>query len=351
VSDSGATDPLIARALAAGYLDEAISLAAGVTRPWPNPPVGAVVLAADGAVVGRGRHERAGGPHAEVLALGQAGDRAAGGTLLVSLEPCQHHGRTGPCTEAVLASGISGVVYAVSDPTPAGGGAAALTAAGLVVHRCDPSGAGAALLEPWLFHHRTGRPWVTWKVAASLDGSVTRPGADTRNPDARWLTGPVSRQTVHQLRSEVGAIVTGTGTVLADDPDLTARPDPPLPGRLPDPLRVVVGNRAVTGTRLGAAIAAGEACGLPRSTPGEVLDFLHARDVHHVLLECGPGLAGAFAAASLIDEVVWFIAPVVLGGAVPALCWPAGIARPLRLATIVTTRSGDDILLRARVIS
>lgn len=326
----------------------AVALADGVVRPWPNPPVGAVVLDSAGREISRGWHERAGGPHAEVAALAAAGDSARGATLVVTLEPCRHRGRTGPCTEHVLASGISRVVYAVSDPTTAGGGAEELRRAGISVSRDDPQQAAARLLEPWLFHQRTKRPWVTWKVAASLDGSVVRSGADTRDPQQRWITSAAARQQVHRLRSQVGAIITSTATVIADDPLLTARPQPPLPGRTPDPLRVVVGERDVAGTRLGAAIAAGGALGLPRSPPAAILDVLHERDVHHALLECGPRLAGAFAAAGLIDEVIWFIAPVILASPTPALLWPDGGAE-LTFVDWSVRPIGADLCVRARI--
>ncbi|MBU6148026.1 MAG: bifunctional diaminohydroxyphosphoribosylaminopyrimidine deaminase/5-amino-6-(5-phosphoribosylamino)uracil reductase RibD [Actinomycetales bacterium] len=327
---------------------QAAALAGAVVRPWPNPPVGAVILDPAGREIGRGWHERAGGPHAEVAALAAAGNRARGATMVVTLEPCRHRGRTGPCTERILASGISRVVYAVADPTAAGGGAADLQRAGISVVRDDPHQAAAVLLEPWLFHLRTKRPWVTWKVAASLDGSIVRNGADTRDPQQRWITSPESRQEVHRLRAQVGAIVTSTATVLDDDPLLTARPQPPLPGRAPDPLRVVVGERSLAGTRLGAAIATGEALGLPRCPPAEVLAVLHERGVHHALLECGSRLAGAFAAAGLIDELIWFIAPVILAGPIPALSWPNGEG-DLSLAHWRVTPIGVDLCVRARV--
>ena len=198
----------------------------------PNPPVGAVALDPDGELVGSGASAPPGGPHAEVNALREAGERARGGTVAVTLEPCRHTGRTGPCTQALLAAGVRRVVVACADPTElAGGGAQELRAAGVEVTTGlleDEVRRGP--LEAWLTSQRTGRPFLTWKYAATLDGR-----AAAADGSSRWITGDAAREDVHRLRAEVDAVLAGVGTVLADDPQLTVRPDP---GH--QPLRVVV---------------------------------------------------------------------------------------------------------------
>src|SRR5688500_6693810 len=190
----------------------------------PNPMVGAVVLSADGRLVGEGYHERFGGPHAEVIALATAGEGSRGGTLYVTLEPCCHHGKTPPCTDAVLRSGVRRVVAAMADPFPkvAGGGLRVLRDAGLEVH-VGPCGAEAGRLNaPYLKLVRTGRPWVHLKWAMTLDGRIA-----TRTGDSKWISSEASRAKVHDLRGRVDAVVVGRGTVIADDPLLTARPPGP----------------------------------------------------------------------------------------------------------------------------
>ncbi|MCW2713517.1 MAG: ribG, partial [Frankiales bacterium] len=210
---------------------------AALGRTSPNPPVGAVVLDASGAVVGTGHTRPPGGPHAEVVALAEAGERARGGTLVVTLEPCRHTGRTGPCTEAVLAAGIARVVISCADPTPdAGGGAQLLAQAGVDVES-DVLSEQVALgpLEAWLTSRRTGRPFVTWKYAATLDGR-----AAASDGTSRWITGELARADVHRLRAEADAVLAGVGTVLVDDPLLDARPTGVPPADVPQPLRVIV---------------------------------------------------------------------------------------------------------------
>src|SRR5690348_14083644 len=186
----------------------------------PNPPVGAVLLGPDGQLIGEGATAPAGGPHAEVTALAVAGDDAVGATLVVTLEPCAHTGRTGPCADAIIAAGVSRVLYAVDDPNPdAAGGADKLREAGVeVVAHVAEDDARAGALHAWLFAVQTGRPFVTWKYAATLDGRVA--AADLT---ARWISSAASRADAHQLRAGVDAIVVGSGTVLVDDPHLTVR--------------------------------------------------------------------------------------------------------------------------------
>ena len=309
----------------------------------PNPPVGAVVLDATGRVVGVGATAPAGGPHAEVSALREAGLRARGGTAVVTLEPCAHHGRTPPCTEALAGAGVATVVFAVRDPHPrAGGGAAVLRAAGVsVVEGVLADQAACGPLRAWLHAVRTGRPHVTWKFAATLDGrSAAADGT------SRWITGAGARAEVHELRAAVDAIVVGTGTVLADDPTLTARrPDGSL--RDHSPLRVVVGYRDVP---RGFALDAPDVLHLRTHDPDAVLFALHARGVVDVLLEGGPRLAGAFVAAHRVDRVLAYLAPALLGAG-PAALADAGvgtIADIARLQVDEVRRVGVDVLVDAR---
>jgi diaminohydroxyphosphoribosylaminopyrimidine deaminase / 5-amino-6-(5-phosphoribosylamino)uracil reductase len=311
----------------------------------PNPRVGAVVVDRHGTVVGVGHHEGAGTPHAEVVALARAGERAAGGTVYVTLEPCAHTGRTPPCTEALAAAGVARVVYAVPDPsTLGGGGAERLSEQGVEVeHRPDP--AAEELVAAWAFAVRHGRPRVVWKVAATLDG---RAAAADRT--SRWISSPEARADSHELRARCGAVVAGTGTILTDDPALTARH---LDGTLRDrqPWRVAVGLRPVPPT---ASIRDGSGPTLVLATrdPHEVLAELHAREVRQVLLEGGPTLAAAFWRAGLVDEVVAYLAPALLGAG-PAAVGDLGIATIGDLARLELTevrRVGPDVRITARPV-
>lgn len=310
----------------------------------PNPPVGAVVLDAAGGVVGVGATAPAGGPHAEVQALARAGERARGGTAVVTLEPCAHHGRTPPCTSALLAAGVVRVVVAVEDPNPvAAGGAAVLRSAGVEVETgVDRTAVERGPLRAWLHRVRTGRPHVLWKVAATLDGRVA-----AADGSSRWITSGAARERVQVLRSQVDAVVVGSGTALADDPLLTVR----RPGFDPatGPIRVIVGHRGPpAGSRLALAAAAGGRPGvlhLATHDPDEVLAALAARGVVSVLLEGGPTLAGAFWAAGRVDLVVAHLAPALLGAG-PAALGPAGvgsIGEILRLEIETFDRIGADI--------
>jgi diaminohydroxyphosphoribosylaminopyrimidine deaminase/5-amino-6-(5-phosphoribosylamino)uracil reductase len=298
----------------------------------PNPPVGAVILDETGQVVGEGATRPPGGPHAEVVALGQAAGR--GRTAVVTLEPCHHTGRTGPCSAALLAGGITKVVVACAEPTgQAGGGVAALRAAGVevVTGFLEPEVAAGPLVA-WLHVQRTGRPFVTWKYAATLDGrSAAADGT------SQWITGPEARADVHVLRSQVDAILVGVGTVLADDPSLTTRPDP---GH--QPLRVVLDRHGRTPADAKVHDALITGADLP-----EVLKDLHDRGVVSVLLEGGPTLAGAFLQAGLVDRVVAYLAPALLGSG-PAALNAAGIGTiddAIRLHLIDVTRLGGDVRL------
>ena len=279
---------------------------------YPNPPVGAVILDRDGGIAGVGATQPPGGPHAEVMALRRAGERAAGGTAVVTLEPCNHHGRTPPCVDALLAAGVTGVVYAAADPNPdAAGGAKRLAGAGLSVEAgvLADDVAGGSLRE-WLHRQRTGRPHVTWKFAASVDGrSAAADGT------SKWITGEAARADVHRLRAVADAIVVGTGTVFADDPTLTARlPDGSLADR--QPLRVVVGMREISPD---AKVLNDDSrtMVIRTSDPREVIQALADRT--DVLLEGGPTLAGAFLRAGVVDRIVAYVAPMLLGGPVTAV--------------------------------
>nr|WP_041945033.1 bifunctional diaminohydroxyphosphoribosylaminopyrimidine deaminase/5-amino-6-(5-phosphoribosylamino)uracil reductase RibD [Tsukamurella paurometabola] len=314
-------------------IEESVA-ARGVSTP--NPPVGAVILAADGTVAGRGRTAPAGGPHAEVVALAEAGDAARGGTAVVTLEPCDHTGRTGPCTQALIAAGIARVAYAAADPNPvAAGGAATLRSAGLDVTHL---GVEPWPLTEWLFRQRHGRPMVTVKLAATVDGRIAAPDGTSQ-----WITGPAARARVHAERAQLDAIIVGTGTVAVDDPALTARrPDGSLYRHQPN--RIVIGDREVSsGAKIFAA--PGKVVRVHGHDPRAALAA--AADAVHVQVEGGSTVIGAFLAAGLVDRVQAYIAPVLLGAGLAALSVPGigtlGDALRMRLDSV--ERLGDDVLL------
>jgi diaminohydroxyphosphoribosylaminopyrimidine deaminase/5-amino-6-(5-phosphoribosylamino)uracil reductase len=325
-------------------MHRAIQLAArGLGTTSPNPVVGSVILDAGGEVVGEGWHEYAGGPHAEIGALVQAGPAARGGTAVLTLEPCSHLGRTGPCTDALLQAGVRRVVYAVNDPNPvAAGGAAVLREAGVDVQGGLLAAAAERGNEAWLHAVRTGRPFVIWKYAASLDGQVA-----AADGSSRWITGEPARRDVHRLRSEVDAVAVGVGTVIADDPRLTVRLDGAGGAPVRQPLRVVFDRSGRTPR--GAKVQDGAAETLiTAEKPAEALARLRERGVVSVLLEGGPTLAGAFWAEGLIDKVIGYVAPVVLGsGSYPAVkaAGVATISAAHRLRLVDVTRIGDDVRL------
>jgi len=349
-------------------MTRAVELAArGLGRTSPNPVVGCVVLDADGRIAGEGWHERAGGPHAEVVALAAAGERARGGTAVVTLEPCRHTGRTGPCTSALLEAGVARVVIAVPDPTAtAGGGADLLREHGLEVIEGVGRDAAAHGNRAWLHAMATGRPFVTWKLASTLDGRTA-----AADGTSRWITGPDARAAVHALRAERDAVLVGGGTLRADDPHLAARG---IEGAT-QPLRVVLDRRAevpltarvlddaaptlvvvAEGTDAQRLTDAGvDVLAVPAGPDGldlaAVLAGLHERGVRSVLLEGGAHLAASCIAADLVDEVVAHIAPALLGAGAPVL-GDAGITtitEALRLATTDVVRLGDDIAVTATV--
>ncbi len=339
----------------------AVELAAralGATSP--NPVVGCVITDASGEIVGEGHHQRAGGPHAEVHALRAAGDRARGGTAYVTLEPCNHTGRTGPCAQALIDAGTARVHYAVGDPNPrATGGADTLRAAGIAVTQGLLEAEAAAGNAAWLTSVRLGRPYVLWKYASTLDGRVA-----AADGTSRWISSAASRADVHRLRAEADAVVVGSGTLRADDPHLAVRG---IDGAV-QPLRVVLDTNAtitpaarVLDDAAPTLIAVAEdaetdlpgVLRLPRAATGldvnALLTELYARDVRSVLLEGGPTLAGAFVAAGAVDKVVGYLAPVLLGAG-PAALAGAGIstlADALRLDVTETVHIGPDLRVTA----
>jgi diaminohydroxyphosphoribosylaminopyrimidine deaminase/5-amino-6-(5-phosphoribosylamino)uracil reductase len=318
----------------------ALALAARAAgRTAPNPMVGAVLVQGD-TVVGEGWHQRAGAPHAEAVALAQAGPRARGATLYVNLEPCSHWGRTPPCADALIAAGVRRVVAAMEDPDPrvSGRGLARLRAAGVAVEVGVRSEEALRLNRWYVTSRRLGRPRVLLKWAMTLDGAVAAHGGD-----ARWVSGEAARREAHRLRDALDAVLVGSGTVLADDPALTVRL---VPGR--DPLRVVADRRARIPPRarvLPALVLVGAEAPAERvealraagaevevaDGPAAILAVLHRRGCLGVLLEGGPRLAGAFWQAGLVDEVAVALAPRILGGGLAPLPGPG----PARMASAI----------------
>jgi len=326
----------------------ALDLARRGPLAGPNPRVGAVLLSPTGEVLAEGWHRGAGTPHAEVAALADAAARGAtvrGATAVVTLEPCNHTGRTGPCSEALLAAGVARVVVSVPDPNPvAAGGADRLRTEGVEVETGLLADEGRELLGAWLPSVERGRPFVTLKLATSLDGRIA-----AADGTSRWITSDVARQHAHQLRGEVDALAVGTGTVLADDPSLTARTaDGELRGH--QPLRVVVGRRDVpAGARLYGP--GGELVHLRTHDPAHVLAELGRREVRHLLVEGGPTLAAAFLRAGLVDEVHAYVAPVLLGSGPSAVAdlGVSTIGEAVRLTTRSVLPLGPDVLVVATV--
>jgi diaminohydroxyphosphoribosylaminopyrimidine deaminase/5-amino-6-(5-phosphoribosylamino)uracil reductase len=310
-------------------LARAIALAkAAEGQAYPRPTVGAVV--AHGAeVVACGVTEAGrGGRHAEVVALDAAGKRARGATLYVTLEPCAHHGATPPCTDRVLAAGVARVVIGALDPNPvAAGGAERLRAAGLEVEVVDDPEA-RRLDEAWRTWAATGRPFVVYKAAITLDGKVTVPGR-------RWVSGPESRWLVHELRARMDAVAVGAGTAVADRPRLDAREVPTPRGQ---PRRLVFARRPLPEGLEHLERRAGPL--------EEELAALGAEGVQSLLLEGGPTLAASFLAAGLVDKVLLFVAPAIVGDG-PGLV--AAIPSPLALSSLTARPVGADILLEAYV--
>ncbi len=315
----------------------------------PNPRVGCVLLAPDGTVVAEGYHRGAGTPHAEVDALARAGAAARGSTAVVTLEPCNHVGRTGPCVQALLEAEVARVVFAQDDANPvAAGGAETLRAAGVEVRGGLMAEAARAVNREWTFALAHGRPFVTWKLATTLDGrSAAADGT------SRWVSSPPARRDTQLLRRQCDAILVGTGTVLVDDPQLTRRSesgaDLPRDQQL---LRAVMGERGVPADRRVLDDAAPTLL-LRTRDPHEALATLRAHDRQHVLLEGGPTLAAAFLGAGLVDEVVAYVAPMLLGDGLPCVgdlgigSMPHALHLDVRDVTVLGTGPETNVRLTA----
>jgi diaminohydroxyphosphoribosylaminopyrimidine deaminase/5-amino-6-(5-phosphoribosylamino)uracil reductase len=353
------------------YMDEAFALAErGRGSTHPNPLVGAV-LVNDGEVVGRGWHLAPGEPHAEAMALDEAGDRARGATLYCTLEPCSHHGKTPPCADAVVAAGVVRAVIALRDPDPRvdGEGMRKLREGGVAVDLEETRYGARARRQnaPFLKYHETRLPLVTYKAAVTLDGKVAAAGGN-----ARWISCLDSRRAVHELRSHVDAVLVGAGTVRQDDPELTVRLSD---GR--DPVRVVITRDGVlpwgckllaTSHRTPTIVVADEATDPVRTRlrarGAEVLEVgpaglrgalhaLAARGLLDVLCEGGPTLAGQLLSAGLLDRVLLFVAPLIVGRGAPDLfAAPAvsAVTGAWRLADVEWSRVCDDLMFSGTVV-
>lgn len=273
----------------------------------PNPRVGCVLLAPDGAEAAEGFHRGAGSPHAERIALSEAGPAARGATAVVTLEPCNHTGRTAPCAQALIDAGVARVVFAQPDAHPvAAGGADRLRGAGVQVETGELLEEARAINRAWTFALDHGRPFVTWKLATTLDGhSAAADGS------SRWVSSREARLDAHRLRSECDVILVGTNTVEVDDPELTVRDEVDVPVQH-QPLRAVMGLRELP-EALRVFNGNAETVRLRTREPAVALAELFARDRRHVFLEGGPGLAAGFLRAGLVDEVVAYVAPMLLG--------------------------------------
>ena len=333
----------------------------------PNPMVGCVLVHGD-AVVGEGWHQRKGGPHAEVFALQAAGDRAKGATAYVTLEPCAHHGSTGPCADALIAAGVTRVVAAMRDPFPQvdGAGFDKLRAAGIAVESGLMEAQSRELNRGFLSRIERGRPWLRVKLASSLDGRSAMASGDSK-----WISGEASRNDVQRWRARSGALLTGAGTVLADDPQLTVRLDessefvPPLRVVLDPGLATVARGRVREGDAPTLYLHAPEAKP-PRGLQADhvavpvrngrfdldaVVRLLATRGINEVQVEAGATLAGAFLAAGLVDELLLYIAPVLLGERARPLFDGLHIdamAERLRLRTVDSRSVGGDLRLLLR---
>ena len=314
-----------------------------------NPRVGCVILDAAGRVIAEGWHRGRGTAHAEVAALDDLADRslAVGATAVVTLEPCNHTGATGPCSEALIDAGVGRVVYAVADPgASSSGGGDRLRSAGIDVETGLLADEAEANIRPWLTAMRRGTPFVTVKWASSLDGR-----AAAADGTSRWITGASARADVHRRRAEAGAIAVGTGTVFSDDPSLTAR-DPDGKELSEQPIPVIVGRRSVPRDSRVLAHPAGVIEYPSRDLRG-LLQMLAERDIRHVFVEGGPALASAFLAAGLADDVLVYIAPTLLGGPLTAITdlGVRTISEQTRMHFDHIELLGDDVLLVARPLS
>jgi diaminohydroxyphosphoribosylaminopyrimidine deaminase/5-amino-6-(5-phosphoribosylamino)uracil reductase len=327
----------------AELMRHALSLAAHGPVTGGNPQVGCVLVDADGTVVSEGWHRGAGTPHAEIDALSKIAD-ATGLVAVVTLEPCNHTGRTGPCSVALIEAGVARVVFAVSDPgAHSSGGADVLREAGVDVEGGVLADEVEAFIHPWLTAARLGRPWVSLKWASSLDGRTA-----AADGSSRWITGTAARQRVHEQRAQSDAILVGTGTVYADDPALTARGDA---GELMphQPVAVVVGDRPVPADAKLHHHPGGLIETRSRNLE-QVLAGLFGRGIRRVYVEGGAGVATALVAAGLVDEYFVYLAPTLLGGPRSALgdIGARSIGDQRRLDITQIEQLGGDILVTAR---
>ena len=353
------------------YMRMALDLAArGAGRVAPNPMVGAVVVNQD-QVVGRGYHQALGAPHAEVNAIDEAGPRCRDATLYVTLEPCNHHGRTPPCTQKILQAGIRRVVTAMADPNPevSGGGNALLTSRGVEVCCGVQASRARELNESFIKYSRAKQPFVVLKMAATLDGRIA-----TKTGDARWVTGSEARGQVHRLRNAMDAILVGVGTVIADDPQLTARL---ASGRGVDPTRIILDthlNMPANASMLNRSseadtwLVCGHAAAKTRkqrltAQGARILEMplkegridlrilvrrLGERGITSILVEGGSRVAAAALQHDIVDKVLFFYAPKILGGDGIPMCrgeGPALMSQSLPLMETAVSRVGDDILV------
>jgi len=305
-----------------------------------NPRVGAVILSSSGEIIGQGSHRGAGSPHAEVSALADANQSTVGATAVVTLEPCAHTGRTGPCAEALISAGISRVVFAQADPNPvATGGAQRLREAGIAVVEGVLAQEALKLNEVWTFAVTHQRPYVTWKVATTLDGRIA-----AADGSSRWITGEQARADVHEFRRAVDAVLVGHGTVIADDPHLTVRLDGQVLERELQPLRVVMSESELD-KDLRIFDDAAQTLWLRTHSVDDALAALHERGVRHVMLEGGATLAAAFLEARAVNAVRWYVAPAILGAGRYAIedFGAQSIADVLRLTDVRTSPIGSDI--------
>jgi len=358
---------------------EAVRLAQrGVYSTHPNPNVGCVIVS-EGEIVGRGWHARAGEPHAEVFALREAGERARGADVYVTLEPCSHQGRTPPCADALIKAGVRRVVAAMQDPNPrvAGEGLARLKAAGIQVETGLLEAQARQLNPGFISRLERGRPWVRLKLAASLDGRTAMASGESQ-----WITGVAARQDVQRLRARSSAVVTGIATLLADNPAMNVRLDAQqLNGVEPvrQPLRVVMDSQLRMSATAKMLLLPGEVLVLTtngdrdawqalqqagaevalveehdgRVSPAAALALLAQRDVNDVLLECGPTLAGAFMAAGLVDELVLYLAPHLMGDAARGLLSLPGLEKMqdrIELEWMDVRQVGSDLRITARPV-
>jgi len=280
------------------FLERAVTLSlSGLGKTFPNPIVGAVLVNSTGEIIGEGFHS--GGAHAEVIAMASAGSATMGATLFVTLEPCNHFGKTGPCTDAIIKAGISQVIYAIADPNPrAAGGAKKLQDHGIKVEKINYLPALRSNRD-WLTKISLSRPRMIWKIAASLDGAVA-----ATDFSSKWITNQFSRNDVKRERSKSDAIITGTGTVLADDPTLL--------GDERNPVRIILGERELSKTEK-ILSAPGETIHLQTREFSRLLELLNSRGFNRVMIEAGATLGSALFNAGLVDEILFYQAPSILG--------------------------------------